>query len=189
MDKTFLTREIGDKILPSAIACLASGLRRVDSHPRAQMLTGDSSVRQPLTSAFPTPSFFCFFVFHPPTSGWCINEEIRRKRKQEKAMQKVHVFENVPGGGKVICAPQQTCGGTANQGARCPTDLVVARLPRVAEALTHLRQGALWRFNGFPDPVGKVQSPALSNGFPVSFFEHFHRPPIHPIFKGPCPES
>jgi len=136
---------------------------------------------------FPPPVFFLFFI--PPTSGWCINEEIRRKWKQEKAMQKVHIFEKYRGGGKVICAPQQTCGGTANQGARCPTDLAVARLPRVAEALTFLPQGALWRFSGFPDPVGKVQSPAVSKRLSFVFFEHFHRPPIRPIFKGPCPAS
>jgi hypothetical protein len=100
-------------------------------------------------------------------------------------MQKVHVFKKYQGG-KVICAPRYTCGGTANQGARHPTDLAVARLPRVAEALTLLPQGALWRFNGFPDPVGKVQSPALSKRLSCVFFEHFHRQASYPSnIQGP----
>jgi hypothetical protein len=84
----------------------------------------------------------------------------------------------------------ETCGGTANQGARYPTDLIVARLPRVAEALTLLPRAhcgvsmVSWALLGrwYPRPY--------QNGFPVSFRAlHFHRPPIHPIFKGPCPES
>jgi hypothetical protein len=85
----------------------------------------------------------------------------------------------------VICAPQQTCGGTANQGARSPTDLVVARLPRVAEALTLLAQGALWRFNGFPDPVGKVQSPALSKRLSCVFFRAFPQASYPSNIQGP----
>jgi len=96
---------------------------------------------------FPPPVFFLFFI--PPTSGWCINEEIRRKRNKEKAMQKVHVFENVTGG-KVICTPRQTCGGTANHSLSCPRAhcgvLVVSRTR-----------------------LGRCNPRPYQNGFPLSF--------------------
>lgn len=133
------------------------------------------------------PQFF--FCFSSPQRLDGVSMRRSGENGSKKKRCKKSISSRSTGGGKVICAPQQTCGGTANQGARCPTDLAVARLPRVAEALTLLPQGALWRFSGFPDPVGKVQSPAVSKRLSFVFFEHFHRPPIRPIFKGPCPAS
>jgi hypothetical protein len=150
------------------MACLASSLRRADSHPRAQMLKGDSSVRQPLTSALPTPFFFCF---SPPLNVWTGVSMRRRSGENDskKKRCKKSMSSRNTGRQSDMDATTETCGGTANQGARYPTDLIVARLPRVAEALTLLPRahcGVLmvsWALLGrwYPRPY--------QNGFPVSF--------------------
>jgi hypothetical protein len=87
------------------MACLASSLRRADSHPRAQMLKGDSSVRQPLTSAFRNPFFFLFFA-PPQRLDGCINGEDQEKTKARKSDAKSPCLREVPGG-KVIWTPRQ----------------------------------------------------------------------------------
>ncbi|PMD59553.1 uncharacterized protein K444DRAFT_405961 [Hyaloscypha bicolor E] len=162
MGKISLTREIGGRSSRPRWRVLASSLRRADSHPRAQMLKGDSSVRQPLT-----------------------RENESKKKRCKKSMSSRNT-----GRQSDMDATTETCGGTANQGAQYPTDLIVARLPRVAEALTLLPRahcGVLmvsWALLGrwYPRPY--------QNGFPVSFSStSLPQAPIHPMFKGPCPES
>ena len=86
----------------------------------------------------------------------------------------------------MICAPRYTCGGTANRRGLYPTDLTVARLPRVTDASTFfLLPRSWWRFKGFLGPVGKVQSPPYQNGFPESFSSTFTGLPSN-IQGGSC---